>query len=60
VEKQGVIKPGLTPDELADPARLVVQKSAAAGQRESEKIAELDNDFRKRAAETIYSSRDGK
>lgn len=48
MEKQGVIKPGVTPPEK--PVEMpAAQKQAAA-------IAALDDDFRKRAAETICSS----
>lgn len=45
MEKQGVIKPGLTPPEDQPPAKNEpVTKKAAT--------LELDDDFRKRAAET--------
>lgn len=52
MEKQGVIKPGLTPPEEAEKQgeQKPVTKSSA------EQIAELDNDFRLRAAETIYKT----
>lgn len=52
MEKQGVIKPGITPPEEAE--KQSTQQSAPKSQ--STIIAELDNDFRLRAAETVYKT----
>jgi hypothetical protein len=45
MEKRGVIKPGVTPAEKGEQSGKIAEKSAA--------IADLDNDFRKRAAESV-------
>lgn len=49
MEKQGVIKPGITQPEDAE--KQGAQKSAPKSQ--ADLIAALDNDFRLRAAETV-------
>lgn len=51
MEKQGVIKPGLTPAEHD-----TADASVKTAKQQADKIAELDADFRKRAAETVYSA----
>jgi hypothetical protein len=43
MEKRAVIEPGRTPEEHPAPKTTLQQKTAA--------VADLDNDFRKRAAE---------
>lgn len=48
MEKRAVIEPGRTPDEK--PGKLKTEKHA------SDEIAELDSDFRKRAAETVVKT----
>jgi hypothetical protein len=48
MEKRGVIEPGRTPPENEE--RQPAEKTAA------DKIAKLDNDFRKRAAETVVNT----
>jgi hypothetical protein len=48
MEKRGVIEPGRTPPENEE--RQSAEKAAA------DKIAKLDNDFRKRAAETVVNT----
>lgn len=48
MEKRAVIEPGRTPDEK--PGKLKTEKQAA------DEIAELDSDFRKRAAETVVKA----
>lgn len=48
MEKQGVIKPGLTPPEHDEKKPVPQQKAAAA-------VNDLDNDFRKRAADAAVS-----
>lgn len=52
MEKQGVIKPGVTPPENIEEQN--THKTAA--QKQADLVAELDNDFRKRAAETVYQA----
>ena len=49
MEKQGVIKPGITPPEKVEEVKNEMRQKSA-------KIAELDNDFRKRAAETVHTA----
>lgn len=49
MEKQGVIKPGLTPPENNDSPETEPQQKSAA-------IVDLDNDFRKRAADTVNTA----
>ena len=46
MEKQGVIKPGVTPPENDDTVSKKTQQKTAA-------VVELDNDFRKRAADAV-------
>lgn len=47
MEKRGVIQPGRTPEEHQDKVNNTAEKSA------SDEIQRLDDDFRKRAAETV-------
>lgn len=47
MEKQGVIKPGLTPPENEEQKTAPQQKAAA--------VKDLDSDFRKRAADAAAS-----
>lgn len=49
MEKQGVIKPGLTPPEKVEETQQEMRQKSA-------EIAELDADFRKRAAETVHTA----
>jgi hypothetical protein len=51
VEKRGVIEPGRTPEEQPAALENKLHEKAAA-------IADLDNDFRKRAAETTRTHLD--
>jgi len=48
MEKRAVIKPGCTPDEK--PGQQDTEKTS------HDKIVELDNDFRRRAAETVVKT----
>jgi hypothetical protein len=50
MEKQGVIKEGLTPPEHE------AEKTAAEIDNKKPTVAELDSDFRKRAAETTHNA----
>jgi hypothetical protein len=53
MEKQGVIKPGVTPAEQP-------QEKVAAPCSSADAIAALDADFRKRAAETVTKAANSK
>lgn len=50
MEKQGVIREGLTPPETEP------EKSAGVNDNKTPTVAELDRDFRKRAAEAASTS----
>jgi hypothetical protein len=50
MEKQGVIREGLTPPETAP------EKTAGVIDSKTPTAAELDRDFRKRAAEVVRAS----
>lgn len=51
MEKRGVIAPGITPEEKNDRKN---EKNSA------DEISRLDNDFRKRAAETVIKLKPAK
>lgn len=52
MEKQGVIKAGITPPEHEP------EKTAAQINNKKPAVVELDNDFRKRAAEAVRNTCD--